>query len=279
MATASLCLATQPTEVSFERNGKLSTVGVGIILYLEYQSVWPFVRIGSPLSPPPHQVCPPLEPRGGGGGAKTARGWGGVGTPSDDWHSVYSVLSTIFSSISMVPECRCWSESGTGTRGPSLVPEISGTRLRCCMPKYRCRRHRPRWRCSALDIFFLHIRHNCLLSSFLITFFCVLSHDCCCLVMSKCYPSHACCWSLNHHNPFLPKELYCSSRIRILKLASACISRLYLPNREKKDYDTCQECFFKFQGVFHYVCTQLPPPHVRKRDLWGLGLHGRVGAS
>jgi hypothetical protein len=37
-----------------------------IILYLEYQSVCPFIRIGSPSPLSPKRVClPPLEPKGG----------------------------------------------------------------------------------------------------------------------------------------------------------------------------------------------------------------------
>ncbi len=40
---------------------------------------------------------------------------------------------------------RCQNKSCTGIRGPSPVPECSGTWLR-----YRCRRHRPRCRCPAM---------------------------------------------------------------------------------------------------------------------------------
>jgi hypothetical protein len=38
----------------------------GIILYLEYQSVCPFVRIGSQRPPSRKRVCPPLGTKGGG---------------------------------------------------------------------------------------------------------------------------------------------------------------------------------------------------------------------
>ncbi len=53
----------------------------GIILYLEYQSVCPFVQIGfsRPLSL--QRVCPPpLEPNGGGGSNTRSRMWGSRGS-------------------------------------------------------------------------------------------------------------------------------------------------------------------------------------------------------
>ncbi len=54
-------------------------------------------------------------------------------------------------------ECPASSQSGTGMNknadaGTSQVPECSGTGLRYRMPECRCRRHRPRYRCSALCI-------------------------------------------------------------------------------------------------------------------------------
>ncbi len=45
---------------------------------------------------------------------------------------------------------RCRNQSGSGKRGPSPVPECSGTGLRYRMPERRCRRHRPRCRCPAM---------------------------------------------------------------------------------------------------------------------------------
>ena len=56
--------------------------------------------------------------------------------------------------ISPVPneqKRRCPNQSGTGIRGPSLVPECSGTGLRYRMPECRCRRYRPRCRCPAMS--------------------------------------------------------------------------------------------------------------------------------
>ncbi len=74
----------------------------GIILYLEYQSVFPFVRNGFPLPLSRKRVCPPrggntrLRVRGPGGG--------GVGgepiqtTGEKAWLSVYSVVTTMVTS-------------------------------------------------------------------------------------------------------------------------------------------------------------------------------------
>jgi hypothetical protein len=57
----------------------------GIILYLEYQSVCPFVRIGPP-SPSPESECvlPPPKPKGGGG-RHSLGGEGENVANSDDW--------------------------------------------------------------------------------------------------------------------------------------------------------------------------------------------------
>jgi hypothetical protein len=41
------------------------------------------------------------------------------------------------------------TQTGTGKRGHSPVPECSCTGLRYRMPECRCRRHRHRWRCPA----------------------------------------------------------------------------------------------------------------------------------
>ncbi len=48
---------------------------------------------------------------------------------------------TVWHPVSPVPEglkCRCRDQSGTGIKGPSPVPECSGTGLRCRMPECRC---------------------------------------------------------------------------------------------------------------------------------------------
>ncbi len=47
-------------------------------------------------------------------------------------------------------KCGCRNQSGTGIRGPSPVPECSGTGLRYRMLECRCRRHQPRCRCQAI---------------------------------------------------------------------------------------------------------------------------------
>jgi hypothetical protein len=49
-------------------------------------------------------------------------------------------------------KCRRQIQSGTGKRGPSQVPECSGTRLRDRMTECQCRRQRPRCRCSAVVV-------------------------------------------------------------------------------------------------------------------------------
>ena len=56
----------------------------GIMICLEYQSVCPFVRIGSTCPLSRKRECPPsLGTKGGG--ATLACGWGGGGSHSDDW--------------------------------------------------------------------------------------------------------------------------------------------------------------------------------------------------
>ncbi len=56
---------------------------------------------------------------------------------------------TSFSNAGML-DCPASSQSGTGIRGPSPVPECSSTGLRYRKPEFRCRRHRPRCRCPAM---------------------------------------------------------------------------------------------------------------------------------
>ncbi len=67
-----------------------------IILCLEYQSVCPFVRIGSPRAPSTASECVPPEPKGGGNTRWRVMGLG-RGEPirttgEKAWHSVYSVV-------------------------------------------------------------------------------------------------------------------------------------------------------------------------------------------
>ncbi len=54
----------------------------GIILYLEYHSVCPFVRIGSAHPPPASECVPPFNLRGG---QHSPAGEGMGGPNSDDW--------------------------------------------------------------------------------------------------------------------------------------------------------------------------------------------------
>ncbi len=72
----------------------------GIILYLEYHNVCPFVRIASPPPPPIPlaSVSSPLEPKGGGGEATLACGWGEpiMTTGEKALDSVYSVAFFFF---------------------------------------------------------------------------------------------------------------------------------------------------------------------------------------
>ncbi len=79
------------------RSNVLSIEGLYICVYLEYQSVCPFVRIGSPpLSR--KQVCPPLGTKGREDNTRLrVRGWGEPiwTTGEKAWHSVYSVRSNI----------------------------------------------------------------------------------------------------------------------------------------------------------------------------------------
>jgi hypothetical protein len=46
--------------------------------------------------------------------------------------------------------CRCRNQTSTGIKGPSPVPECSGTGLRYRISECRCRSHRPRCRCPAM---------------------------------------------------------------------------------------------------------------------------------
>jgi hypothetical protein len=54
----------------------------GIILYLEYLNVCPFVRIGSPASSPTSECAPPRNQKRGNTGLA---GEGSGGASSDDW--------------------------------------------------------------------------------------------------------------------------------------------------------------------------------------------------
>ncbi len=69
----------------------------GFILYIEYQSVCPFVRIGSPGPPLPLASVSPPPVSKGGGATLRVRGWGGpVRTIGEKaWHSVYFVYRQI----------------------------------------------------------------------------------------------------------------------------------------------------------------------------------------
>ncbi len=56
----------------------------GILVYLEYQSICPIVRIGSPHPLTRKRACLPLGPEGGGEQhSLAAKGVGGLN--SDDW--------------------------------------------------------------------------------------------------------------------------------------------------------------------------------------------------
>ncbi len=52
-------------------------------------------------------------------------------------------------------KCQCWNAPDNGLRKPSPVTECSLTGLSCWMPEWRCRRHRPRYRCPAMVLYFL----------------------------------------------------------------------------------------------------------------------------
>jgi hypothetical protein len=47
-------------------------------------------------------------------------------------------------------KCQCWNQPDNGIRKSSAVTECSVTGLSCWMPEWRCRRHRPRYRCPAM---------------------------------------------------------------------------------------------------------------------------------
>jgi hypothetical protein len=74
----------------------------GMILYLEYHSVCPLVRIGSALSLSRKRVCPPLRKQGGSATlACGERGWADPirTTGEKAWHSVYSVPPLVSSPV------------------------------------------------------------------------------------------------------------------------------------------------------------------------------------
>jgi hypothetical protein len=75
-------------------------------MYLEYHSVCPLIRIGTPpLSR--KRVCPPspgTKKEGGGAHSSACEGVGESQSNSDDWrkkNSIFSVLKTLFMNIFM----------------------------------------------------------------------------------------------------------------------------------------------------------------------------------
>jgi hypothetical protein len=56
-----------------------------LYLFLEYQSICPFVRIGSPRPLSRQRVCPPPQNQRVGGGQHSLAGEGAGGADSDDW--------------------------------------------------------------------------------------------------------------------------------------------------------------------------------------------------
>ncbi len=59
-------------------------------IYLEYQSVCPLVRIGTPHPLSRKRVCPPLEPKGEE--THSPEGEGAGGPNSDDWRKNLVIL-------------------------------------------------------------------------------------------------------------------------------------------------------------------------------------------
>ncbi len=112
-----------------------------------------------------------------------------------------------------------------------MVPESSSTGLRCCM--------------LSLCLCIMLTLHACCCTIFVYVFH----------FLREEYLSFV---SLCYSVLFIPHENTKTSRPLALA-GSTCQTE-----RKKTKICTCQEGFFKFQGVFHYICTQLPPPHVRK---------------
>ncbi len=86
----------------------------GIILYIEYQSVYTFVGIGSPHPLPPSECVSPLGPKKGG--ATLACGWGGP--YSDDRTESMALCKLCALGFSTVCKDDNWSRSF-----PCLIPE------------------------------------------------------------------------------------------------------------------------------------------------------------
>ena len=50
----------------------------------------------------------------------------------------YSVIGHLVIPLPEWNKSQCWNRSGTGIKGPSLVPECSSTGLKRTIPEYRC---------------------------------------------------------------------------------------------------------------------------------------------
>ncbi len=79
-----------------------------IIVYIEYQSVCPFVEIGSHHPIPCKGVCLPLGPKGGSDTPSRVRGWRDPvrTTGQKPWHSVYS--GTNYNPRDRIPPFQRW---------------------------------------------------------------------------------------------------------------------------------------------------------------------------
>ncbi len=96
----------------------------GIILYLEYQSVCLFVRIGSPAPSPPSDCFPPWNQRGGGGNTRLRlRGRGG-GANSDDWKESLAPQSVVAQTLQQYSSSE-WSQTVVDScSNPVLIKKI-----------------------------------------------------------------------------------------------------------------------------------------------------------
>ncbi len=61
----------------------------GIIVYLEYQSAWPFDGIGSPTPSPPSECGSPPRPKWGG---KLACGGPNCDEGTELWYSMFTII-------------------------------------------------------------------------------------------------------------------------------------------------------------------------------------------
>jgi hypothetical protein len=133
------CLTCYPTM----SEKQLCLVTHKVHIYLEYHSVWPLVRIGTPTPSPASKWASP----GTKWGHTRAYGWGGGGPNSDDWRKrlVFCLLCCLTCLASVKPMIVfsylwhlsvCYSHSGPVGRG--ILEQTAPLKLQIKLEKLIC---------------------------------------------------------------------------------------------------------------------------------------------